>query len=87
MDEIFEKIEGANETEIECLLEGVIKRYNALYPDWEIMYVSISRKPEERERQVESLISFLQTQSEREKRMRDSIADLPVADRIVATSF
>ena len=59
MTNLAEEIAKASETEIEKLLEAVRTRYNELFPDWEIIMISIE-KTADRNEQLDGMIAILQ---------------------------
>lgn len=50
----------ANKRQIGIVLEETIKRYHALYPEWEVMTISVKRS-EDRESQLEDIIRTLRS--------------------------
>ena len=61
MKYVLKKIENSNEEEIHKIIEAVINRNKTKNPDWEIIFLSISRNDSEaRKRQLHALIAFLE---------------------------
>ena len=56
---MFEKIEKANEIEIERLLKAVLQRYGVLFPDWELSVVSVEKNTDRNE-QIDRMIELLE---------------------------
>lgn len=56
----FSQIEQANAVEIIELLDAVLLRYQALFPEWEISTVSVE-KAGDRNEQIDRMIRFLQS--------------------------
>ena len=59
MADIFERIDHLTEFEICDVVEAVIDKYRSLFPDWEIVLVSISKK-QNRTDQIDSLIKLME---------------------------
>ena len=57
--EIFDLIDRLTEREIGEVVDAVLRRYNDLFPDWEIATVSINKK-EDREEQLNNIIRLLE---------------------------
>ena len=64
MVDLCEEIAKANEFEIAELVQAAIKRYNELFPDWEIGTVSI-QKSDDKSKQLDQMITMLQQLKER----------------------
>ena len=63
MVDLVEEIGKASSLEIEKLLMAVRKRYGELYPDWEVIVVSID-KLSDRNKQLDRMIAMLQNLKE-----------------------
>lgn len=59
MQKLFEQIETVSKENINDLVDAVIKRYHALFPDWEISTISI-RKIDDRNKQLDTMIGMLE---------------------------
>lgn len=59
MFELLDKIAQANEFEIESLMKAVQQRYNVLFPDWEIVTVSLQKNADPN-KQLDQMITLLQ---------------------------
>ena len=59
LDEVLIKIEQANDLEINEIIQSVIRRYNAVFPDWEIVFLSLPLQPQERKLLLEQTIAQL----------------------------
>ena len=57
--EIFDLIDRLTDREIGEVVDAVLRRYNDLFPDWEIATVSINKK-EDREEQLNNIIRLLE---------------------------
>ena len=53
-------IRRANKHQIGIVLEETVKRHNELYPEWEVMAISVKRS-EDRESQLEDIIWMLRS--------------------------
>ena len=58
MQETLQKIANANPDEAERYLNAIIKRYSALYPDWNLTLVSLQKSGDENE-QIDRMISVM----------------------------
>ena len=65
MKDLLEKIACTDEEQIHTLLDAVLSRYTALYPDWEISTISL-QKTGDRNRQIDLTIHFLEQMKHRE---------------------
>ena len=59
MDDVIAKIQQVNAAEIEAVLNAVRERYSELFPEWEVVTVSI-RKNADKGKQLEEIISMLE---------------------------
>jgi hypothetical protein len=59
MHRIIKKIQRANARDIAKLLDAVLRRYEELYPDWELTTISL-QKSSDRNQQLNKLIDLLQ---------------------------
>lgn len=59
LDEVLLKIEQADDVEISRIIQAIIHRYKAVYPDWEVLFLSLPLKSEERAVRLESIIQQL----------------------------
>ena len=71
---ISEMIAHVDAEEYEKILRAVRRRHQELYPEWELVIVSLERH-KDRERQIDALITMLQKQ----KRQPADIPDTPGA--------
>ena len=56
---LYDEIARADSVEIENLLDAVLRRYEALFPDWEISTFSV-QKSTDRNEQLDRIIAMLQ---------------------------
>lgn len=60
-NEVLSKIVQADDIEISEIIKAVIRRYEAAYPDWEIIFLSLPKHdPVERCQRIEEALKFLQ---------------------------
>ena len=64
MEELLEQIAEAGHEEIEILLHAVLRRYGALYPEWEISVISLERTGDQAE-QLDNIIRRLEWMKDR----------------------
>ncbi len=58
--DIYNKIQEIGTDEIQDILQAVLRRYNQLYPNWEISIISIE-KGKDREAQLDRAIALLES--------------------------
>ena len=58
---ILTAIEHADEQLIQDAIQAVIRRYSSVFPDWEVVFYALPKKPQKRRQEVERLIHMLQT--------------------------
>lgn len=59
MCDLAKAVEQADETQIDGILQAVLRRYAELFPDWEVSTVSVC-KSEDRNEQIDRMIGTLQ---------------------------
>lgn len=59
MNDLVEEITQADECEIEELLKAVLQRYAVLFPEWEVITISLD-KNSDRDEQLDRIINMLQ---------------------------
>ena len=57
--QIQKAISRADDFEISQIIQTVIRRYSVVYPDWEVMFLSLPKEPEERREQLEQMLGTL----------------------------
>ena len=55
---MINRIKNAKPEEMEEIVQAVLARYRELYPDWEIMFLSLDKK-ENKNDQLDSIIALL----------------------------
>jgi len=61
-DEVLQKIESADDHEIEQIMDAVRKRFAVAFPDWEVLYISCPKNNgEERKRTLEYLNRYFRS--------------------------
>lgn len=53
-------IEKADDHLIQQVIQAVIRRYSAAYPDWEVIFYALPKNPQKRQKELQALIHFLQ---------------------------
>jgi len=56
---MLQEIKNAKPEEMEDILQAVMERYRQIYPDWEIMFLSLDKK-ENRNAQIDAVIKLLE---------------------------
>lgn len=59
MLDLYEEIRWADSVQIVELVDAVINRYSALFPDWEISVISLE-KSSDRNEQIDRVIALLE---------------------------
>lgn len=59
LDDILEKIEEADDLEINEIIQAVIRRYKSVFPGWEVVFLSLPLQSKEREQMIERTIEQL----------------------------
>lgn len=57
---ILNWIKTADDYEISQMILAIVKRYSKVYPDWEVMFLSLPKDPEERREQLVLMMEMLQ---------------------------
>jgi hypothetical protein len=57
--DILAGIEQANDLEISQIIQAVIRRYKTVFPDWEVIFLSLPLQPETRAELLEEAIAQL----------------------------
>ena len=61
LDALIERIEYADHKEIDAIIDALQRRYQRLFPDWEVAYLSVpTGNPENQRKQARLLIEFIQ---------------------------
>ena len=58
--EVLERIEQANDLEIQEIIDSIICRYNEYYPEWEVMFLSLHKDKNKRKDDIARIIDMLQ---------------------------
>lgn len=56
---VLKAIENFDDPQLNEIIQAVIRRYQTLFPDWDVMFLSLSRNPEERRKQLDLTVDFL----------------------------
>jgi len=59
MDDVIERICYASDLEINRILDAVTLRYCRLFPEWDILFLSLPKEPEQRRSQLEQMLRML----------------------------
>lgn len=61
ISEVVDRIENADGGEISEIIRAIIRGYRKLFPDWEVIFLSMHRNdPVKREKDIENLLRYLQ---------------------------
>lgn len=58
---ILTAIEHADEQLLQDVIQAVIRCYSSVFPDWEVVFYALPKKPQKRRQEVERLIHMLRT--------------------------
>ena len=56
---MLKKIERSDDDEIMQIIQAVQRRYEVLFPDWEVSFLSLPIEPVERKRQLDLFCDFI----------------------------
>ena len=59
IENILTAIEHANDIQISQIIRAVIRRYNLVFPEWDILFLSIPKEPDQRRAQLEDMLEHL----------------------------
>ena len=59
LQDILLQIEQADDTEISEIIQAVIRRYKTVFPDWEVVFLSLPLEPAARTAVLEQTIEQL----------------------------
>lgn len=57
--EIIRAIEQADDQLINAVISAVISRYSRVFPEWDVMFLSMHKDPKERAKDIKSHIRYL----------------------------
>lgn len=61
MEDVIEKIENATDFEMDTIIDAIVCRYARVYPDWEVMFLSVPQKNiRERKKALRELIEWFE---------------------------
>ena len=58
-EDVLERILLASDKELNQILDAVTRRYCRLFPDWDILFLSLPREPEQRKQQLKTMLEQL----------------------------
>ena len=58
---LLSQIENADDILMQQILQTVIRRYGTVFPQWEVVFYSLPKEPQQRRQEIQALIQFLQT--------------------------
>ena len=59
INQILSLIESADDYALSQIMQAVVRRYSKVYPDWEVMFLSLPKDPEERRAQLAQMLEML----------------------------
>ena len=63
--DILARIEQADDLEISQIIQAVIRRYKTVFPDWEVIFLSLPLQPEAKAELLEEAIAQLKKHENR----------------------
>lgn len=61
LKDVISKIRDANDAEISEMIKAIVQRYEAVYPGWEVLFLSLPKDdPDQRRRYLEAAFGILQ---------------------------
>ena len=64
-EQIIEAIEQADDERISDVIQAVIRRYGQLFPEWEVIFLSVHKDPKLRAKDIKAHIRFLKSHKKR----------------------
>ena len=59
LDQVLTFIHQADDTQINEIIQAVVKRYARVFPDWEVIFLSLPRNnPAKRREMIQSALDF-----------------------------
>ncbi len=59
MQEIIEKIQTLNESQLQQLMEAIEDRYAQAYPEWDVVYIALHKDPGLRFQEYANLLDMI----------------------------
>jgi len=59
LGDILERIEQADDREISEIAQAAMRRYEKVFPDWEVGLLSLHKDPALRQKEIEEIMEFL----------------------------
>lgn len=59
MSAITKAIERADDAQISQIIQAVVRRYGLVYPDWDVLFLSLPKEPNQRRIQLEFMLEHL----------------------------
>ena len=56
---VLATIEQADDTQISQIIRAVIRRYGLVFPDWDVLFLSVPKDPSQRRLQLEHMLEQL----------------------------
>lgn len=56
---VLSVIEQADDLQISKIIRAVIRRYGLVFPDWDVLFLSVPKAPEQRRSQLERMLEYL----------------------------
>ena len=60
MRQVIEKIEQADDFEIQEIMDAVERRYAIAFPKWDVFYAAVHKDPELRRKDLEKLVAYIE---------------------------
>ena len=60
MRQVIEKIEQADDFEIQEIMDAVERRYAIAFPQWDVFYAAVHKDPELRRKDLEKLVAYIE---------------------------
>ena len=60
MQQILERIERANDLEIQEIMDAVERRYAIAFPQWDVFYAAVHKDPVLRKKDLEDLVAYIE---------------------------
>lgn len=65
IEDTLARIKKANDKEVQQIVDAIIHRYSIFFPDWEVMFFSMHKEPQQRAKDIDDIIQIFQIMKEK----------------------
>ena len=73
MKQILERIEQANDLELQQIMDAVKRRYAIAYPQWDVFYAAVHKDPTLRKKDLDDLVTYIEKDLKWNEEKKDSL--------------